>query len=284
MKFGIDVPIHGPYSDPHLLLDLATETERAGWDGFFLWDHITMTGNAPKVTDPWILLAAIAAKTDRIRLGTMVTPLARRRPWKVARESVAIDHLSRGRLVLGVGLGALGKAEFAAFGEEYDTRLRAERLDECLALLLAFWSGENVRFEGKHYQVKNVRFLPRPYQEPRIPIWVGGYWPHKRPMQRAARWDGVFSLQTGLGFKKMVTPDTMKEIGDYVRQQRPNDEAFELVHWGVSSGNPAEDQSIVRAYRDAGVTWWLENIHAGRGSVNQMRERIRRGPPKTDDE
>lgn len=149
MKFGIDIPIHGHYSDPNLLVDLAVEAEGAGWDGFFVWDHITMVGKAPRVTDPWIVLAAVAAKTELIRMGTMVTPLARRRPWKVARETVAIDHLSQGRLILGVGLGAMGKAEFDALGEEAEARIRAEKLDEGLALLVALWSGEKVRFHCK---------------------------------------------------------------------------------------------------------------------------------------
>jgi alkanesulfonate monooxygenase SsuD/methylene tetrahydromethanopterin reductase-like flavin-dependent oxidoreductase (luciferase family) len=279
MKFGIHIPIHGQYSDPNLLLDLAVEAERAGWDGFFLWDHITMVGKAPQVADPWIVLAAIAARTKDIRLGTMVTPLARRRPWKVARETVAIDHLSKGRLILGVGLGALGKAEFANFGEDDSIRTRAEKLDEGLALLMALWSGEQVNFEGKYYQVKNVRFLPKPYQQPRVPIWVGGYWPHKRPMRRAAQWDGVFPLQTGLGSKKMVSLNTIKEITGYVRRNRPDDRDFDLVHWGLSTGDPPQDQDIIIPYMDAGVTWWLENLYPGRGSVKQMRERIRNGPP-----
>jgi alkanesulfonate monooxygenase SsuD/methylene tetrahydromethanopterin reductase-like flavin-dependent oxidoreductase (luciferase family) len=280
MNFGIDLPVHGQFSDPNLLLDLAIETESAGWDGFFLWDHINMPGKAPKLTDPWAVLAAVAVRTDKIRIGTMITPLARRRPWKVARETVAIDHLSKGRLILGVGLGATGKTEFSAFGEEGDARVRAEKLDEGLALLVAFWSGENVNFEGKHYRAKDARFLPKPYQEPRIPIWVAGYWPHKAPMRRAARWDGAFPQQTGLGFKKMVSPDTMREIANYIQSYRSKEKEFDLVHWGLSKGNPEVDQAIVKAYEDAGVTWWLENFNPSRGSIKQVRERIRSGPPK----
>lgn len=279
MKFGVDVPVHGPYSDPNLLLDLALKAEQAGWDGFFLWDHITMMGSAPKLTDPWIVLAAIAARTAHIRLGTMITPLARRRPWKVARETAALDHLSHGRLILGVGLGALGKPEFAAFGEEENTRIRAEKLDEGLALLAAFWSGEKVSFAGKHYQVNNVRFLPKPVQQPRIPIWVGGYWPHKRPFQRAAQWDGVFPLQTGLGFKKMVSPETIKEIASCVHSYRTVERPFDIVHWGISSGVADADHAVMQAYQEAGVTWWLENINPGLGSVKQVASRIQAGPP-----
>jgi alkanesulfonate monooxygenase SsuD/methylene tetrahydromethanopterin reductase-like flavin-dependent oxidoreductase (luciferase family) len=280
MKFGVDVPTHGRYADPQLLLEMALDAEEAGWDGFFLWDHIALAGKAPQVTDPWIVLAAIAANTHCIRLGTMVTPLARRRPWKLAREAVALDHLSNGRVTLGVGLGAVGKTEFAAFGEESDAAVRAEKLDEALALLAAFWSGEKVFFQGRHFQVDGALFQPVPKQQPRIPIWVGGYWPHKAPMRRAARWDGVFPLQSGLGAKRMMAPDVVREVVAYVQSQRTDETAIDVVHWGLSSVKREDDLRVVQAYAEAAVTWWLENINPGRGSIRQMRERIRSGPPR----
>ena len=278
MKFAIDLPVHSHFADPNLLLDLALEAEASGWDGVFLWDHINWFGKSPRLTDPWITLAAIAAKTERIKIGTMVTPLSRRRPWKLARETVALDHLSKGRLILGVGLGASPKLEFATFGEVEDAVLRAERLDESLQLLQAFWSGEKVSFNGKHYQVEDVAFLPTPLQIPRIPIWVAGYWPNKRPLRRAARWDGVFSLQSGSGFKKMMQPATVADVKDYVELHRSNQEPFEVIHWGISSGNPAEDQPVYEQYEAAGATWWLENFNPSRGSLKQLRSRISRGP------
>ena len=281
MKFGVDVPTNSRYAHPGLLLEMAVEAEEAGWDGFFLWDHIALPGKRPQLTDPWIALAAIAANTQRIRLGPMVTPPARRRPWKLARETVALDHLSNGRLVLGVGLGAIGKTEFAAFGEESDPKIRAEKLDEALSLLTAFWSGEKVNFKGEHYQVEGAVFQPVPEQQPRIPIWVGGYWPHKAPMRRAARWDGVFPLQTGLGSGRMMAPDVVRQIVRYVEEHRAVETPFDIVHWGLSSGDPADDRPLLQEYADAGVTWWLENVNLGRGSVRQMRDRIRAGPLNT---
>ena len=173
VKFGIDLPNYGKFGDPALLLDLAIEAEAAGWNGFFLWDHL-VSGGRSAVTDPWVVLSATAVKTERIRLGTMVTPLARRRMARLARETVAIDHLSGGRLILGVGLGHHDKKEFADFGDEGNRRTRATILDESLDVLSLLWSGEEVSFQGEFVQAQTTPFLPSPLQEPRIPIWVAG--------------------------------------------------------------------------------------------------------------
>jgi len=187
MRFALYVEITGLLGYPQTLARLAREAEAAGWDGFFIWDIFGGDSAAPApVVDPWIALAAIAATTERIRFGTMVTPLPRRRPWKLAREAVSLDHLSGGRLILGVGIGAMPE-EFARFGDEPDPRKRAEMLDEGLEVLTGLWSGEPFSFHGRYYWVEEATLLPRPVQQPRIPIWVAGIWPHKPPFRRAAR-------------------------------------------------------------------------------------------------
>lgn len=186
MKFGIYLPNFGTYGDVRALANLARDAEQSGWDGFYIWDHIA--GEHMPIVDPWVGLAAAALQTERIRIGTTVTPLPRRRPWKLARETVSLDHLSGGRLTLGVGIG-LGQAEWNDLGEQTDLKQRGAMLDEGLQVLTGLWSGEPFSFSGQYYQVKEAHFLPKPVQQPRIPIWVGGFWPNKAPFRRAA-WAG----------------------------------------------------------------------------------------------
>jgi alkanesulfonate monooxygenase SsuD/methylene tetrahydromethanopterin reductase-like flavin-dependent oxidoreductase (luciferase family) len=280
MRFALDLTIFGEYADPILLSDLAVAAESAGWDGFFLWDH-TSTARAPQVTDPWIALAAIAVRTERLMVGPMVTPLARRRMTKLARETVALDHLSGGRLILGVGLGAHHEREFSAFGDEGDPKVRARILDESLALLDQLWSGEPVAFEGEHLRTVAEPFLPTPLQQPRIPIWVAGLWPNKRPMRRAAAWDGAFPIKSGGGFEYQMTPAEMADTLAFVESERTSDGPFDLVHAGLLSGDRDADEAFVRPYIEAGVTWWLEHIYPGRMTVAETREFIALGPPRT---
>ena len=189
MKYAIYSPGFGAFSDPRILAGLAHDAEDAGWDGFFLWDHVlfTMFGNAP-IGDPWITLAAMATATERIRLGTLVTPVPRRRPWMLARELTTLDHLSHGRMVLGVGIGEdrFGR-EYSAFGEPSGAATHAVMLDEGLDVITGLWRGEPFSYSGQHYHVEDVTFLPTPIQRPRIPIWVAGNWPHKKPFRRAAQ-------------------------------------------------------------------------------------------------
>ena len=268
------------YADPRLLAELAAEAEAAGWDGVFVWDHIAREED-PSVpaTDPWIALAAMAVGTQRVRLGIMVTPLARRRPWKVARETVALDVLSGGRFTLGVGLGGGAQAEFAAFGESSDPRVRAELLDEALAILDGLWSGEPFEFEGAHHHVSGAQFTPRPVQKPRVPIWVAGRWPNRRPFRRAARWDGVFPVFDGVASGQMATPEQLAEVVSYTRGHRADDAAaFDVALECISTGE--EDAALAASYADAGLTWWVEALGWFRGPLEAVRERIRRGPPR----
>jgi alkanesulfonate monooxygenase SsuD/methylene tetrahydromethanopterin reductase-like flavin-dependent oxidoreductase (luciferase family) len=283
LRYAVGLPNVREYADPRVLLDLAAEAEAAGWDGAFVWDHIAREED-PSVpaTDPWIAVAAMATRTQRIRLGIMVTPLARRRPWKVAREAVAVDVLCGGRFTLGVGLGGGAQAEFATFGESPDPKVRAELLDEGLAILDGLWSGEPFAFEGTHHRVSGAHFTPRSVQEPRIPIWVAGRWPNRRPFRRAARWDGLFPLFDGVGPGEMATPEQLAEAVSYTRDHREDaDGAFDVALECVSAGEDREaDAALAATYADAGLTWWVEALGWFRGPLEAMRDRVRRGPPR----
>ena len=284
MKFAIDVPNHAEYSDPHLLVELAVDAEKAGWDGFFIWDHLLKYQDYRiPVADPWIVLSAIALKTERLSIGPMVTPLARRRPWKVARETVTLDHLSGGRLILGVGLGARSRAEFGVFGDEGDPKIRGAMLDEGLEVLSSLWKGEPFVHQGEYYQVEETLFMPQPLQSPRIPIWVAGTWPNKKPFLRSVGWDGAFPLWMGQGHSDMMPVDQMRAVIDYIETCRVDDRAFDIVHLGITPGvDRVEDAKVVKPYQQVGVTWWLENLNPTRGSLEEMRRRIIMGPARVD--
>lgn len=274
MKFAINVPNFGPYADVRFTADLAREAEGHAWDAFHVWDHIHGEGDTGlSVADPWILLTAIALATDRIRIGTMVTPIARRRPWKLARETVTLDHLSGGRLTLGVGLGYPPQLEFAALGEDANGRVRAAKLDEGLEVLTALWSGERVSFEGAHYQLDDVQFLPAPLQQPRIPIWVARM-TGQAPLRRAARWDGVFPLDPAEVFP---TPEAVRQVIEDVRRYRdPDAGSFEVLVPLLLLGDPVGDAQRVAEYEEAGATWG----HVGALTVEDLKEIIAAGPPR----
>lgn len=274
VHFAIDLPISGQYADPRLLGELARDAENAGWDGCFIWDHIQVTRGEP-LADPWISLAAIALMTERIRIGPMVTPLFRRRPWKLARESVSLDHLSRGRLTLGVGLGSDLFEEITTFGGPLTDKERAAMLDEGLAVLLGLWSGENFAFQGRHFQVNETRFVPRPLQTPRIPIWVAGTWPKKPPFRRAARFDGIIPVAGNL--KSVLGPAEVGDLVTYVRGFRTDDAPFDVVQFGETTGSGQKDWDLVAAYEKAGVTWWVESMFPRYPDVKSARARIHKG-------
>jgi alkanesulfonate monooxygenase SsuD/methylene tetrahydromethanopterin reductase-like flavin-dependent oxidoreductase (luciferase family) len=277
MRFGLHMPNFDEFADPHTLIALARDAEAAGWDGFFLWDHLQFSAPVP-VSDPWVLLAGIAANTARLRLGSLVTPVPRRHIGKLAREAVTLDHLSNGRVILGVGIGGEWFKEYSSFGMATEDKLHAAQLDEALALLDALWRGEPVQFDGAHYHV-NTRFLPRPVQQPRIPIWVGGVLPHKAPFRRAARWDGAFPI--GEYEDPFPTPDDVRSVMSYIARHRTDDTPFDMVLAGETPGDdPGRAAAIVAPYAEAGVTWWLEALNGYRGPLAVARERIRQGPPR----
>jgi hypothetical protein len=279
MQYGIHVGPVGELADVRILIRLAQEAEACGWDGFFLWDHLTLGGPDP-VADPWVALTAIALHTERLRLGPLVTPLARRPPWDVARETVTLDHLSGGRLVLGVGLGGIPH-EFENLGDTADLKSRAARLDEGLAVLTGLWSGQPFTYQGTYYQVREVHFTPPPVQTPRIPIWVAGFWPRRAPFRRAARWDGVCPGMLGLVGDRLMPLADLQALVAFIQAQRPDPAPFDVVLGGATSGaDPAATAALLASYAAAGATWWLEQIHPGRGSLADMETRIRQGPPQ----
>lgn len=274
MKFGLDVSTTGEFADPRVLAQLAQEAEAAGWDGFFIWD--VLLGNDP-VLDPWIALTALALQTTRIKLGLLATPLARHRPWLVARSLANLDHLSGGRLIPIFGLGYLD-ADFAAFGEDPDPLVRAKKLDEGLEILAGVWGDAPFSFAGEHYTVRDVALLPRPVQSPRIPIWVVGGWPRKPPFRRAARWDGICIMPSRQDTKQGMTVDDLRECLDYIRSQRTLDTPFDAVMSGALAEDPQEALAQAARFAEAGATWWIDEGLAG--TFAEAQERIRRGPPR----
>jgi alkanesulfonate monooxygenase SsuD/methylene tetrahydromethanopterin reductase-like flavin-dependent oxidoreductase (luciferase family) len=276
MRFAVGLPNVKEYADPPLLVDLAVTAESAGWDGVFVWDHLLYREGAAAV-NPWLTMAAIAHATSRIRLGVMVVALARRRPWNVAREAAALDILSNGRLLFGAGLGSLDD-EFSRFGEDARARVRADKLDESLEIITGLWSGEPFSYEGEHFRIEEVRFLPAPLQTPRIPVLVAGTWPNRRPFRRAARWDGIFATHEQVGHTETMTVEQLKEIVEYTLMHRgENKSPFDIVIEGQTSG-PNSD--VVAAYAQAGLTWWVEKLGWFSGSIEETRMRIEAGPPR----
>lgn len=288
MNFALYIPPFGEFGCAATIAALAKDAEQAGWNGLFLWDHVAFDWLTAPIVDPWVACTAVAISTSRIRFGPMVTPLARRRPWKVARETVSLDHLSAGRLTLGVGLGG-GRAEFEWLGESDSLRELGEKTDEALAVLTGLWSAEPFRFEGQHYHIQQAHFLPAPCQSPRIPIWIGGFWPNKPPFRRAARWDGVFPLHRNNN--EFLSPDDIRDINRYMQTYREEDAPFDIAHSGFSPGSsPSKARDHVAAYAAAGVTWWMENLNPwrfgwdsqGPWPLEAMRERVLQGPPVLD--
>lgn len=283
MRFAVSMPNFDQYGDPRTFAELAREAEAAGWDGVFIWDHLAFwKGFRAPISDPWVALSAAAMATERVILGPMVTPLPRRRPWVLARQAVSLDHLSGGRLILGLGLGHPADAEFEAFGEEGDDRKRAEKLDEGLEVLTGLWRGEPFSYQGQHFRVQEAIFQPTPLQQPRIPIWLAAIWPHQRPFRRAARWDGVITFSLRAGWDQLMPAAELREVVAYTRRHRPADAAgpFEFALGGFTTGSDkARDAAIIAEYAAAGATWWVESLHGYRGPFEEMRARLRHGPP-----
>ena len=266
MRHGLYLPIFGELSDPAAVARVTAEAEAAGWDGVFVWDHLRYREPVTEVADPWVTLAAMATATERLRLGPMVTPLARRRPAKVVRETVTLDRLSGGRLTFGVGLGGDDSGELSGTGEQTDDRERARMLDEALGILEAAWTGDVVNHRGDHYVVDGLSFLPRPVQEPRIPIWVAVRGGNRRPLRRAARYEGVFPVE-------VHTPDLLAEIVAGVAEQRGGDLAgYDVVIGGDPGADPAP-------FRDAGATWWLVEADWKHPRLADVTALAKAGPP-----
>ncbi len=286
MRYGICLPNGGVCGDPRTLADFAALAEEAGWDGIFLEDYIVWQGHQEVPTyDPWVSLAAMAMRTTRIRLGTSITPLPRRRPWKVASEAVAIDHLSQGRLTLGVGLGdATADVSFSHFGEVVDVRRRGKMLDEALTVLTGLWSGEPFQFDGEFFHIKEVTLLPKPVQQPRIPIWIGGGYPLKGPTQRALRFDGSCMYKHTFGGPwEDWTPDDVRAFRALVDHERGASASFDIALGGRHRYEDGEaERVLIKALAEAGATWWVEYLPPQIGGWDEFHTALLRGPLRID--
>ena len=275
MKFGVYAPNFGDtFGNPLLVTELAVEAEKAGWDGFFLWDHIMSAEEGfPDTVDPFIALTSIAENTEKIHIGTTVTPLPRRRPWKLARETVTLDLLSEGRLILGIGLG--GSSENSLMNEETNPRIMAKMADEQLEILHGLWSGEEFSYHGKYYKIDEVRFLPRPVQNPRIKLWGAGTWPKKGPFRRAAKLDGVIPLS--VDYRNPLTPDDFRNMIEYMENHGLG-YPYDVVEISFDCTKNDDKKRSIHEFRDAGVNWWLELVSDWNGSYEKIKDIIMQGP------
>lgn len=267
MKYGFVMP----EGDARKAADMAHEAEEAGWDGFFVWEPVWGI-------DAWVCLTAAAMRTDRIRLGTLLTPLSRMRPWKLASETATVDRLSNGRVILSVGLGATDTG-FTAFGEVVDRKTRAELLDEGLEILTGLWRGQPFAFDGKHYHVKETSFAvpPPPFQQPRIPIWVVGAWPHEKSMQRVLRYDGLLPAV----MNRTLEPADVRQMADYVTANRAATAPFDTIVEGRTPiDERGQDAAILGPWVEAGATWWIE-ARWDEDADSTIR-RLRQGPPRVE--
>lgn len=270
------------WGSPREYVTMAQEAEAHGWDGVFAWDDIAV--GPREVYDPWVILGAMAMVTERITLGAMVFSLARRRPWRVARESLTLDNLCNGRFVLPVGLGGTWDGGYSRVNtDDRDRKVRAQKLDECLDILALAWSGESVSYAGTHYQMQDLRFLPTPVQQPRIPVWTVGAWPYARSLGRAARWDGVIAadMSTGDHAEGPMSASAVANIRDWMREHRSPDTPFEIVVEGETSGtDQAANRALLEPLAGAGATWWIESRWDDHETPESLLRRIRQGPPR----
>jgi len=274
MNFGFVLP----YGDASTAAELAYAAEQAGWNGFFVWEPVWGI-------DAWVSLTAAAMRTQTIRLGTMLTPLSRMRPWKLASETASLDNLSGGRVILAVGLGAIDTG-FTAFGEVTDRKQRAELLDEGLDILTGLWKGQPFSYQGRHYQIQPTDFMPPPppVQQPRIPIWVVGAWPYEKSMRRALKFDGLLptTIDPQHGARQSK-PGELREITGYIREQLGTDSPYDIIVEGETPGdNPNRAKKILHPWIQAGATWWLEamwNAPRNEDGLQLVRRRLEQGPP-----
>ena len=263
MQHALHFMPSGELADPRAVADVAAAAEQGGWDGVFLWDHVLRHDHEPNdIADPWVAMAAMAMVTDRVRLGPMVTPITRRRPIKLAREAISVDHLSRGRLTLGLGLGVDHSRELSGFGEVVDARTRGDRLDEGTELLTRMWSGETLHHRGDHFVADEVRILPTPVQQPRIPLWFAARGDARRPVRRAARYDGLVPVDVDIA--------QLATMIDVVRAERGNLDGFDIARMYT------DDDDLARAAQ-LGVTWALHARQPG-VTLDQLLSDAATGP------
>jgi alkanesulfonate monooxygenase SsuD/methylene tetrahydromethanopterin reductase-like flavin-dependent oxidoreductase (luciferase family) len=276
VKHGIFLPPFGDLADPRRVAALAADAEQAGWDGLFVWDHMLADPGLP-VSDAWTTMAAIAMSTSRLTIGPMVTPLARRRPWVLARQIASLDQLSGGRLVFGLGLGDDGWREFSSFGEETSPRVRGELIDESLPILQGLLSGKDVEFHGRHFDVDSGPFLPRPVQDP-VPFWAAVRWPNRKPLARAARLQGCFPIFAGSG--QRPAPPSVADLAELraalTGLSAPPSHDL-VVRVALHQLDPAARAEATAAMANAGVTWLLEAFGPGQAAA-EVEAYARGGP------
>jgi hypothetical protein len=274
MRHGVFLPAFNELSDPGRVISLAVLAEEQGWDGFFLWDHVLRRPEqAADVADPWIVLAGVACATSRLRLGTMVTPIVRRRPQVLARQVVTLDHLSSGRVILGLGLGVDSTGELSRFGEVVDPVERGEMLDEGAELLARLMAGEYVEHRGRYFTADGVCFLPKPVQRPRVPMWFGAEGgrtrssdrpgPPARPVRRAAAYEGLFLIDAGRA--------ELERAVEMIAQDRGSIDGFDIAVLATDELPPAEAASF-------GATWAMLSIRPEM-SFDQVQSLVAAGPP-----
>lgn len=284
MRYSVNVPNFGEFASPRAFAEVARRAEEAGWDALLVWDHVLEEKELRReIADPWVLLTAAALATSRIRLGTAITPVPRRRPAKLAREVTTLDRLTGGRMILGAGLGAPVEAEYGSFGDTTNMKVLAERLDEGLQALDLLWSGKPVSYQGKHITIDDVVMLPTPVQQPRVPVWVGGVWPRKAPMRRAARWDGAIPVMAGMETGRIPGENEVRELVTFLRGCRAEnglaDQPFDIVIGGTTPGGAAA-RDLVAPLAGLGVTWWDERRPwDDMESTGPTLRRIEQGPP-----
>ena len=273
MKYGFVLP-HG---DARTTAKLAFEAEQAGWDGFFVWEPVWGI-------DAWVSLTAAAMKTSRIRLGTLLSPISRMRPWKLASETATLDNLSNGRVILSVGLGAVDSG-FKEFGETTNRVQRAELVDEGLEILTGLWKGQPFNYDGKHYTIKETKFYPPPppVQKPRIPIWVVGAWPRMKSMRRVLKYDGILPTKMAGRKHEKVEPEDIRLMKSWIEENRSETTPFDIVVEGKTQGDDSDEWfNVVNPWFEAGATWWIEAMWDAMDEKNCNElffKRIRQGPP-----
>ena len=276
MRFGVFLPPFAEFADPRKVMALAADAEDAGWDGFFVWDHM-LARPGMAVADAWVTMAAIATVTTRMRIGALVTPLPRRRPWVLARQMATLDHLSRGRLIAGIGLGDDGWKEFSSFGDEADPVRRGEMLDESLEVLQQLLRGDAVHFEGRHYRVETSAFGPKPHQR-QLPIWGAVRWPNRKPLRRIARLQGCFPIFPTHGAPPPPDPAEILAIRAALEELGGSPSIDIAIRCALSLEDPAGVPETVAALDEAGVTWILEATAPGE-RPDVVERVVRQGPP-----
>ena len=275
MHFAVFLPPFAEFAEPQRVIALSKQSEDAGWDGLFLWDHM-LAAPGMAVADPWITMAAVAVATTRLRLGALVTPLPRRRPWVISRQMATLDRLCDGRLIGGIGLGDDGWSEFSSFGEAADPVVRGQMLDEALELVQRFLTGEPVTFSGRHYVVNSPALLPTPRQTP-LPIWGACRWPNRKPLRRIAKLQGCFPIFPTDSTQPSPDPTDVRAIRNALTDLGAPDIDI-AVRCKLALEEPERVPNTVAALEPAGVTWILESFPPG-ASPELVERVVSSGPP-----